>query len=92
MIVLIGLLALTFTNLTAFLLMCSDKRRAQKGMRRIPERKLFLSAACFGGLGGVLAMGIFRHKTRHIAFQIVFPLLMLVQVALVVFGSMLLFR
>lgn len=91
-IVLIALLLLALTNLTAFLLMHSDKRRAQRGARRISERTLFLSAACFGGLGGVLGMRVFRHKTRHIAFKIGFPLIMVVQMALLVLGEMLLFR
>ena len=81
---------LILTNLTTFLLMRSDKRRAQQGARRISERALFLSAATFGALGGVLGMYVFRHKTRHWRFKLGFPLLMLVQVALVAYGLWLL--
>ena len=63
--------------------MGEDKRRAQRGKWRIPERTLFLSAALFGGLGGVLGMHIFHHKTRHLRFRLGFPALLLVQVVLV---------
>ena len=41
------------------------------------------SAALFGGLGGVLGMHIFHHKTRHLRFRLGFPALLLVQVVLV---------
>lgn len=90
-IALMLLIVLALTNLTAFLLMRSDKRRAQRGARRIPERILFIAVALFGGLGGVLGMRVFRHKTKHVVFQVGFPLLMIVQVVLVALGGVLLF-
>ena len=71
------LLLLLLTNTASFLLMGEDKRRAQRGKWRIPERTLFLSAALFGG------MHIFHHKTRHLRFRLGFPALLLVQVVLV---------
>ena len=77
------LLLLLLTNTASFLLMGEDKRRAQRGKWRSPERTLFLSAALFGGLGGVLGMHIFHHKTRHLRFRLGFPALLLVQVVLV---------
>ena len=43
-------------NLDAFLLMRSDKRRAQQGRRRIPEATLFLVAVLGGSPGVMLAM------------------------------------
>jgi uncharacterized membrane protein YsdA (DUF1294 family) len=59
-----------------------DKRCAQRGLRRVPEKKLFLAAACFGGLGGVLGMHLLRHKTKHWYFKIFFPLILVIQVVL----------
>ena len=66
-------------NLNCFLLMRRDKQLARKGQRRIPERTLFLSAALFGGLGGVLGMQLLRHKTKHWYFRVFFPLMAVVQ-------------
>ena len=47
---------------------------------------LFIAAACFGGLGGVLGMVICRHKTRHWYFRLFFPVLLVIQIVLLVFG------
>lgn len=66
-------------NLFSFWLMGYDKRCARRGKWRVPEKRLFLAAACFGALGGLLGMKVFRHKTRHWSFRIGFPLLLIVQ-------------
>ena len=92
MIVLAALAALAVLNAISFGLMAYDKRCAQKGKWRVPERRLFLAAACFGGLGGVLAMRLLRHKTRHWTFKAFFPAFLIIQVALLVLGGYYLFR
>ena len=68
-------------SLVSFFLMRLDKQCAKKNQRRVPEKTLFLSAALFGAMGGTLAMFIFRHKTKHWYFRVFFPLLMVLQVA-----------
>lgn len=73
---------LLLTNLICFLLMRHDKQQAKAGGRRTPERTLFISAACFGAIGGTLAMYLFRHKTQHWYFKVFFPLMMLAQIVL----------
>ena len=78
--------ALAALNLFSFGLMAYDKRCAKAGKRRIPEKTLFLAAACFGALGGVLGMQIFRHKTKHWYFNVFFPLLLAAQAALLIWG------
>lgn len=78
-------LILAFTammNLISFCLMGYDKRCARRGKWRVPEKRLFLTTACFGGLGGVLGMRVFHHKTQHRLFRIFFPLLLILQIAL----------
>lgn len=70
---------LTAVNLFSFWLMGYDKRCARRGKWRVSEKRLFLAAACFGALGGLLGMKVFRHKTRHWSFRIGFPLLLIVQ-------------
>ena len=77
---------LAILNLVSFSLMAVDKRRAQAGKWRIPEKTLFLATACFGGLGGVLGMTLCRHKTKHWYFRVFFPLLLIVQVVLLIVG------
>lgn len=49
-----ALAVLAITNLICFFLMGHGKKCARKGKWRVPEKTLFLAAACFGGLGGML--------------------------------------
>ena len=78
---------LAVMNVLAFCLMAYDKRCARKGKWRVPEKTLFLAAACFGALGGVLGMRLLRHKTKHWTFRLFFPLFLLIQIALLVAGA-----
>ena len=75
------LIVLVVMNTAAFALMGHDKHCARRGLWRVPERTLFLVTACFGGLGGVLGMRVFHHKTWHWYFRVFFPLLLILQIA-----------
>lgn len=83
-------LLLVAANLVSFLLMKIDKDRARKNLRRIPEKTLFAAAGCFGALGGVLGMHLFRHKTKHWYFRLGFPAMLIVQIALLIGAAWLL--
>ena len=72
-------------NLICFFLMRYDKQCAKTGKRRIPEKMLFLSAGLFGAIGGVAAMKLLRHKTKHWYFQTFFPLMMVLQILILGF-------
>ena len=74
------LLWLCVMSVITFFVMGSDKRRAKQGARRVPEARLFLLALLGGGVGGLLGMYVFRHKTRHLQFALGFPLIAAVQV------------
>ena len=74
-------------SIVAFIAMGADKRKAQKGAWRVPEATLFLFALLGGALGATLGMHVFRHKTKHWYFRWGFPLILLVQLALVVWLS-----
>ena len=71
--------ALAVLNVISFSLMGYDKRCAKEGKWRVPEKTLFIATACFGGLGGVLGMFLFRHKTKHWYFRVFFPLFLALQ-------------
>lgn len=63
-------------SVALFSMMGADKRLAKKGSRsRIAEATLFQFAILGGAVGGMAGMYVFRHKTRHLRFQIGFPLL-----------------
>ena len=70
---------LALLSAALFFVMGADKRRARLGRFRVSEKTLFLLAIFGGACGGWLGMRLFRHKTRHRAFALGFPLLSLVQ-------------
>ncbi len=75
---------LAAVNIALFVLMGVDKYKSIKGAWRIPEATLFLFAIIGGGLGGTFGMYSFRHKTQHMKFAVGFPLITIVQWALIV--------
>lgn len=63
-LIIIGLL-----NLSSLALFYIDKKRAQFNQKRIPEKSLLLSAILAGGIGAIIGMFAFRHKTKHLKFK-----------------------
>ena len=86
-LLLVVMTVLIVMNLVSFALMGIDKRRAQRGAWRISEKALFLTAACFGGLGGVMGMRLFHHKTKHWYFRVFFPAMLVVQIVILAIGA-----
>lgn len=70
-------LYLFIMNVVDFVLMWRDKRKAQRGQWRIPEKVLLGIGALGGCFGGYVAMQLFRHKTKHPLFSMGFPVMML---------------
>ena len=81
--VLFGLLV--FWNLVVFGLYAEDKRRATRGLWRISEKTLLLSAFGLGGIGAIISAHIFHHKTRKWYFQVVWWLGVILDVSVIVF-------
>lgn len=73
-------------NLLGFIIMGEDKRRARKKLWRIPEKSLFLCSVLGGSIGTWAGMYVFRHKTKHWYFVVGMPLILLLQVAALVYG------
>ncbi|HYK74618.1 MAG TPA: DUF1294 domain-containing protein [Pseudoneobacillus sp.] len=71
-------------NLYGFVLMGIDKNKAKKGQYRISEKTLWVTAVCGGAVGTTIGMNVFRHKTKHTSFRIGFPLLAVIEVAILI--------
>lgn len=71
-----------FANVMAFTAFWLDKRRAQRGEWRVPERSLLILAVMGGWIGAKLAQHTFRHKTRKQPFRTLLNLSVLVLPAL----------
>ena len=77
------LIYLAVINILGFALMGTDKSRARNGKWRIRERTLFLFSLLGGSIGTLTGMYVFRHKTKHWYFVIGMPLILVAQLALV---------
>ena len=91
-IILVALAIIAIPNIASFALMGHDKRCARQGKWRVPEKMLFLVTACFGGLGGVLGMKVFHHKTQHWYFKVFFSVSLVMQVVVLAVGAYWLYR
>ena len=76
---------LAIVNVRAMLFFGWDKLCAKKDRWRVPELRLMLLALVGGSIGALLAMKTFRHKTMHFKFKYGIPLILLLQVAEVVY-------
>ena len=60
----------------------ADKAKAKRGKWRIKERTLWAIALLGGAPGSYLTMKLIRHKTQHSSFMAGFPVLSIIQMAL----------
>lgn len=72
---------LLLINGVAFAAFASDKRRAERGQWRIPERTLLQLAAIGGTSGAIAAQQLLRHKTRKQPFARILWLIAAAQAA-----------
>lgn len=72
-------------NLIAFLAMGIDKWKAKRDAWRIPEQTLLSLVVLGGGIGGIIGMYVFRHKTKKPRFFIGFPLILIAEITAVVY-------
>lgn len=59
-------------SVVTYLVLASDKRRAQTGQGRIPEATLHTLSLLGGWPGALLAQSRHRHKTAKLGFQLIF--------------------
>ena len=72
-------------NIATFFLYGIDKYKAKKGRWRISEATLLLMAVIGGSIGAWAGMRLWHHKTMHKKFKYGIPIIIILQVALVVY-------
>jgi uncharacterized membrane protein YsdA (DUF1294 family) len=77
--------ALLALNLITFIIYGIDKFKTKKSKWRIPESTLLLLALIGGSIGAWLGIKVWHHKTQHKKFYIGIPLIIVTQVALILF-------
>ena len=70
----------------------ADKYSARRGLTRVPEKTLFLLAACGGSVAMYVCMKLIRHKTKHLSFMLGLPAIIIAQCGAVWAAHALLFR
>jgi len=78
-------LYLIIINLIAFLIFRADKKKSEKKLWRVKESTLLSFSLLGGGIGSLLAMKIFRHKTQKRKFTWGVPLLTLISIIILYF-------
>ena len=76
---------LLIINLVSFLSMGIDKWKAKRGAWRIPEQTLISMVLLGGGIGGIIGMYMFRHKTKKPRFYIGFPVILISEIIIAVY-------
>ena len=72
-------------SLVAIFATIIDKSAAKRSSNRISERALILVSVFGGSVAMLLTMRLIRHKTKHAKFMIGIPVIIVLQIAAVVF-------
>ncbi len=75
-------------NAVTFIVYGIDKYKAKKAKWRIPEATLLLLAVLGGSIGAWMGMKVWHHKTMHKKFKYGIPAILLIQVALMAYLHM----
>ena len=75
-------------NAVTFIVYGIDKYKAKKAKWRIPEATLLLLAVLGGSIGAWMGMKVWHHKTKHKKFKYGIPAILLIQIALMAYLHM----
>ena len=75
-------------NAVTFIVYGIDKYKAKKARWRIPEATLLLLAVLGGSIGAWMGMKVWHHKTKHKRFKYGLPAILLIQIALMTYLHM----
>ena len=76
---------LLIINVLGFLMMGFDKWKAKRGRWRIPENTLFMFTILGGGIGTIIGIYVFRHKTKKLKFTVGMPLILILEILLFIY-------
>ena len=76
---------LVLINLIGLFMMYLDKKKAEYGRWRIPEKSLIIVAILGGSVGCILGMKLFRHKTQKIKFLLGYPTILISELILIIY-------
>ena len=77
-------LYLIIINIIGLLIMLIDKKKAINSKWRIPEKTIFIVTILGGGIGTIIGMYKFRHKTKKLKFTIGLPVITLSEIVLII--------
>ena len=69
-------------NIVTFVTFWIDKNLSKHNQSRVSESTLVLMSALGGAAGGLAAMYLFRHKTRHAKFFLGLPAMLLIHMVI----------
>ena len=72
-------------NAVTFIIYGIDKYKAKKAKWCIPETTLLLQAVLGGSIGAWMGMKVWHHKTMHKKFKYGIPAILLIQIALMTY-------
>ena len=75
-------------NAVTFIVYGIDKYKAKKAQWRISEATLLLLAVLGGSIGAWMGMKVWHHKTMHKKFKYGIPAILLIQIALMAYLHM----
>ena len=75
-------------NVVTFIVYGIDKYKAKKAKWRISEATLLLLAVLGGSIGAWMGMKVWHHKTIHKKFKYGIPAILLIQIALMAYLHM----
>ncbi len=75
-------------NAVTFIVYGIDKYKAKKAKWRISEATLLLLAVLGGSIGAWMGMKVWHHKTMHKKFKYGIPAILLIQIALMAYLHM----
>lgn len=81
------LIYLVAMNVVTFFMYGIDKWKAKRSKWRISEATLLGLAVIGGSIGAWLGMRVWHHKTMHKKFQLGIPLIIVAQVAMIIWLS-----
>ena len=81
----IALIYLAVINVLTFILYGIDKLKAKHSQWRISEATLIWLSVFGGSIGALLGINIWHHKTLHKKFTYGIPLILLTQIALIIY-------